>query len=146
MNHAISPATPNAARMGIAKIAGVPISPAKISDNTVVGSNVNADTCMDDEDDDEIITSSMGRADTFVDDEENVDVCIGIIIVSRPGLDVVDDEGRHVKATIMDDDDDDHIVMTATKIAAIIANTGGEVVRLEDSIMSIFVLCRCFVC
>lgn len=49
MMKAIKLATARAATMGTAKIAGVPINPAKISDRMVVGSNVEADTSKEEE-------------------------------------------------------------------------------------------------
>ena len=49
MMKAIKLATARAATMGTAKIAGVPINPAKISDRMVVGSSVEADTSKEEE-------------------------------------------------------------------------------------------------
>ena len=70
----MSPATPNAARIGTARMAGVPNNAPRRSDSTVVGSNVAAACCSDEEDDntpacdmvDDIKTSSIiGPADRF---------------------------------------------------------------------------------
>jgi hypothetical protein len=41
------PATPRAARIGIAKIKGEPKTPENISVNMVVGSSVDAETCKE---------------------------------------------------------------------------------------------------
>jgi hypothetical protein len=85
IKNAMSPATRNAARIGIAKIMGVPNTPESTSDRTVVGSNVSADTCSEDD-----ITSTC-TADSF---DEVVDFIVDtVLLVNLDGVFAIVDDG-----------------------------------------------------
>mmetsp|Transcript_24579 Transcript_24579/g.58309 ORF Transcript_24579/g.58309 Transcript_24579/m.58309 type:complete len:201 (-) Transcript_24579:288-890(-) len=147
MNHVISPATLNAARMGTAKMAGVPNNAPKTSDSTVVGSKVPAACSSDDEEDDNgsdcdngkdiKISSTIGSADRFnvVLLEKNDCPAVALVAFPHVTTKVLDGDDAVKPMTAVDGNKDDIIRPTMTTIIDNRKEDGET--RLVDIIMQV---------
>ena len=152
MNHAMSPATPNAARIGTARMAGVPNNAPRRSDNTVVGSNVAAACSSDEEDDnapacdkvdDTKISSIIGPADrsdaVLLENDDGGGAAAVAALVGFPRVmtNVLDGDGTVKPITAVDGDRDD-ITRPTSMIAIDNMKDDGEK-RLGDIIIVVVV-------
>ena len=151
MNHAMSPATPNAARIGTARMAGVPNNAPKRSDNTVVGSNVAAACSSDGEDDnapacdngdDAKISSIIGPADRFdvvrLENDDGGAAVAAVVGFPRVTTNVLDGDGPMKPITAVDGDR--HDIIRPTKTITIDNMQDDEEKRLDGIIIMVVVV------